>query len=301
MMQEGKIYNRKRAFLFIVFISLFIFLMPVRCTFTSAESETENKLNENIKELINELDLQALQEYVDTIEEWNSESVVDRLLSYIKGEPFDYKNFGERITDVLFQNIREILPAFACITAVTLLSGIVSTLRGGGTAQTSADMIFLISYASALIPLIGVLTECFQTAITCVSAMQKQMQIVYPLLLTLMTASGGTLTVAVCRPAVAFFSTNIVSVISTVVFPLTITIIAFSMAGNLTKELKISKFSAFFKSINKWIIGICISVFFSPCRVLRRLPTTVLFDARRNTLSETVYRLWAVFYRVALI
>lgn len=260
-MRKGKIYNRKRAFLFIVFISLFIFLMPVRCVFASAESETENKLNENIKELINELDLQALQEYVNTIDEWDSESVVDRLLSYIKGEPFDYKNFGERITDVLFQNIREILPAFACITAVTLLSGIVSTLRGGGTAQTSADMIFLISYASALIPLIGVLTECFQTAIACVSTMQKQMQIVYPLLLTLMTASGGTLTVGVCRPAVAFFSTNIVSVISTVVFPLTITIIAFSMAGNLTKELKISKFSAFFKSINKWIIGICISVF----------------------------------------
>lgn len=260
-MKSGKIYNRKRAFLFIVFISLFIFLMPVRCAFASAESETENKLNESVKNLINELDLQALQEYVNTIEEWNGESVVDRLLSYIKGEPFDYKNFGKRITDVLFQNIREILPAFACITAVTLLSGIVSTLRGGGTAQTSADMIFLISYASALIPLIGVLTECFQTAIACVSTMQKQMQIVYPLLLTLMTASGGTLTVAVCKPAVAFFSTNIVSVISTVVFPLTITIIAFSMAGNLTKELKISKFSAFFKSINKWIIGICISVF----------------------------------------
>ena len=29
----------------------------------------------------------------------------------------------------------------------------------------------------------------------------------------------------------------------------------------LSKELKINKFTAFFKSINKWIIGICISVF----------------------------------------
>ena len=33
------------------------------------------------------------------------------------------------------------------------------------------------------------------------------------------------------------------------------------MATNLTKELKIGKFTAFFKSINKWIIGICISAF----------------------------------------
>ena len=94
-----------------------------------------------------------------------------------------------------------------------------------------------------------------------VSAMQKQMQITFPLILTLMAASGGTLTAAVCRPAVGFFATNIVSVIHSVVFPITVTIITFSMAGNLTKELKISRFTAFFKSINKWIIGICISAF----------------------------------------
>ena len=142
-----------------------------------------------------------------------------------------------------------------------MLSGIISSLRSGTAARTSADMIFLISYAAALIPLIGVLTECFQESIAAVSAMKEQMQIVFPILLTLMAASGGAVSVSVCRPAVAFFSTSIVSVISSVVFPLTITIIAFSMAGNLTKELKIGKFSAFFKSINKWIIGICVSVF----------------------------------------
>jgi stage III sporulation protein AE len=33
------------------------------------------------------------------------------------------------------------------------------------------------------------------------------------------------------------------------------------VAGNLSKELKINKFSGFFKSINKWVIGVCISVF----------------------------------------
>ena len=32
-------------------------------------------------------------------------------------------------------------------------------------------------------------------------------------MLTLMAASGGSASVAICRPAVAFFSTNIVSVI----------------------------------------------------------------------------------------
>ena len=250
-----------------VFISLCIFIFPLTTGVygTIADSETdkkaEEKLNENVEELIGNLDLQALQEYVDSIGAFNDESVGERLIAMIKGEAFDYQSFGTRILNVLFKNVRELLPSFACIAAVALLSGLISSLRSGSLANTSGEMIFLVTYAAALIPLIVVLTECFTAAFSGVSAMQKQMQIVYPLLLTLMAASGGTLSVAICRPAVSFFSTVIVSVITSVVFPITITIIAFSVAGNLTKELKISKFSAFFKSINKWIIGICVSVF----------------------------------------
>ena len=250
-----------------VFISLCIFVLPLATSsyqaFAASETDkkAEEKLNENVEELVGNLDLQALQEYVDSIGAFNDESVGERLIALIKGEAFDYQSFGDRITTVLFKNVRELLPSFACIAAVALLSGIISSLRSGSLANTAGEMIFLITYAAALIPLIVVLTECFTAAFSAVSAMQKQMQIVYPLLLTLMAASGGTLSVAICRPAVSFFSTAIVSIVTAVVFPLTITIIAFSMAGNLTKELKISKFSAFFKSINKWIIGICISVF----------------------------------------
>ena len=43
--------------------------------------------------------------------------------------------------------------------------------------------------------------------------------------------------------------------------PLTLIIMVFSFVGNLTKTLKIGKFTAFFKSVNKWIIGVSISVF----------------------------------------
>lgn len=228
---------------------------------TAEKGSADEQLNENIYKLLEELDLQALQEYVNSLENFDDESVAERLISYIKGDSFDYEDFGRELGAVLFQDVTMVLPSFACIAAIALLSGLISSLRSGSAGKTSADMIYLISYIAALIPLIGVLTECFTQAADSVNAMQKQMHLTFPLLLTLMATSGGALSVAICRPAVAFFSTAIVSVITQVVFPLTITIIAFSMAGNLTKELKIGKFSAFFKSINKWIIGICISVF----------------------------------------
>lgn len=265
----GKAKKRKRFLLFFL-IQLFILSF---CLFNAntvtvfadntqnAEEEGREKLNESLEELFKGLDLSELQAYVDSLDNYPKDNVVERLTAYIGGEKFDYSSFLSDILRILFEKVRQILPAFTCITAIALLSGIIATLRSGNLGGSSGDMIFTVSYIAALIPIIGVLTECFQSSTSSIFSMQKQMNIIFPIMITLMSASGGAISASVCRPAVAFFSTNIVNVLLKVVFPLTITIIAFSMAGHLTSELKINKFSAFFKSINKWIIGVCISVF----------------------------------------
>ncbi len=258
--------RRKKRYLalglFVLFIQLFVLFGGAPSVLAIADqTDAERALNENVNELLQHLDLKALEDYVHTLQGFSNVSVRDRLLEFITGEQFDYEKFGERLLSVLFGDIRELLPAFACITAVALLSGLLSTLGSGSLANTASNMIFLVSYASALIPLLAVVTECIRQSIACVVGMKTQMTILFPLLLTLMATSGGTVSVAICRPAVAFFSTTIVSLISSVVFPISIAIIVFSLASNLSRDLKINKFGAFFKSINKWIIGISVSVF----------------------------------------
>ena len=263
---EEKKLAKSKVFIWFLFISLCIlsFIGSGISLYTAkAEEQTDSQaeLNDVIKEQIGQLDLDALEKYVASLENFSTETVAERLFEYIKSDSVDYEGIGKQIGTVLFAKVMEILPSFACIAAITLLSGLISTMRSGSNVYTASEMIFLITYVAALIPLIAVLTECFSSSMSCISAMQTQMQIVFPLMLTLMAASGGTLSAAVCRPAVGFFATNIVTVIRSVVFPITITMIVFSMAANLTKELKMNKFTAFFKSVNKWIIGVCISAF----------------------------------------
>lgn len=260
--QKSKV--RRVVFISLCILFVMLFFSVSTYSVSSDEGETANaetQLNESILQQLDNLDLSALQEYVDTLGGVSGQNVAERLFSYIKSDIVDYEGFWRQILTVLFSKATDILPAFACIAAITLLSGLISTLRSTSNAYTASEMIFLITYAAALIPLLAILTECFETSWSCIKSLQTQMQIVFPLMLTLMAASGGSLSAAVCRPAVGFFATNIVSLISGIVFPITITIIVFSMTSNLTKELKISKFTAFFKSINKWIIGISVSAF----------------------------------------
>jgi stage III sporulation protein AE len=252
------------ALIYINLCILFFLFFGVGCMrviAANAQEIEQDALNETIEEQMKVLDFEALQEYIDSLGSFSGKSVPERLIEYIKCDSTDYGGIGRQISTVLFAKLTELLPSFACIAAITLLSGLISTMKSGATGNTAADMIFLITYAAALIPLLVVLTECFHVSLECISAMQTQMQLVFPLMLTLMSASGGTVTAAVCRPAVAFFSTNIVSIIYSLVLPITMVIIVLSIASNMTKELKIGKFTAFFKSINKWLIGICISAF----------------------------------------
>lgn len=257
----------KRKRLFYVFISLCIILIGllgssnIRIARAETQEDAKDALNKTVEEQISALDLSALQEYIDSLGTFSNKSVSERLIEYVKSGTIDYNGLWNQVKTVLFAKIIEITPVFACIGAITLLSGLLSTLNSTSNTKTAANMIFLITYAASLIPLLVVLTECFKVSMECVASMRTQMQLIFPLMLTLMSASGGTLTAAVCRPAVGFFATNIVSVIYSFVFPITIIIIVLSIVSNMTKDLKIGKFTAFFKSVNKWLIGICVSAF----------------------------------------
>ena len=247
-----------------LFILLFIIAIGFHPRLVIAKAETYNTekgLEETIKEQLGELDLKELDAYLQSLDEFNQQPLAQRLLAYIKGGEIDYESFWRSLVRVIFAKITELLPAFACIMAITLLSGMLSTMHSSTAGQTSLDMTFIITYAAVLIPLLSIVIEVFSGCLAGIRSMQKQMQLLYPLMLTLLSVSGGTISASVCQPAVAFFSSTIVSAMEGVVFPLTITIILFSMSSKLTKELNLGKFTAFFKSMNKWIIGICVSAF----------------------------------------
>lgn len=87
------------------------------------------------------------------------------------------------------------------------------------------------------------------------------MEIVYPLLLTLMVAGGGSVSAEIFRPAVAFLSGAICELFTSVVLPLSVVIIILAFVGNLSEEVRTEKLGDFFKSLNKWLIGLVLGIF----------------------------------------
>ena len=256
--------NIKRISIFaILAFLLLLMLLPVgaEVAYANGESDVQTKLNESIAGQLSALDLEELQVYIQSLSGYENVNVVDRLTAYLNGEAFNYGDFVSNIVDVLFAQVKNLFPSFACIAAITLLCGIISSLNSQFVEKSVGQTVFFVAYTATLIPMLAIIVECFNTSQGTIDSLSKQMQAVFPVLLTLIAASGGTVSAAIFQPAVAFLSNTIVSIVSSVLMPITVTIVAFSLAGHLTKSVKFGKFIAFFKSINKWIIGISISVF----------------------------------------
>ena len=176
-----------------VFVAVLFLLVPFGGISAKAEEKNaESELNQTVIEQIEKLDLEALQTYVDSLGSFSDKSVSERLLDYVEGKPFDYTGFFKGLLSVFLENVKGLFPSFICVVAVALLCGILSSLKSNFIGKSTSDIIFIIGFVATLIPTLSVLGECFLKAKRSVESMQKQMEAVFPLLLTLMSASGGS-------------------------------------------------------------------------------------------------------------
>lgn len=263
-----KLRGRRLALLLIALFASVLLLLcfsgnPVTASaYTSEEQEALDRLEEEVEELLGSLDTDELQAYLDSFDEYRGKDVKEMLASLVTGDfALEYDSLFEAVLGLVWEEGRAMLPAFAVILAVAVLCGILNSAKNGFLQGTMSDIIHFVAYVSVGAVILAVLTNVLQTGFSAIAQMQKQMQIVCPILLTLMAASGGAVSAGVFRPAVAFLSSGICELFTAVVLPTSVVVIALTFAGNLSPEVRCEKLGGLFKSVNKWLIGLTLGLF----------------------------------------
>ncbi len=258
--------KKRRKFLLFLLPLVFLLVFPaVKVVAYAASFEEEAasaELHENIKELLDALDTQELQEYLDSLAEMKGISVRERLEALINGDlSLDYSSLWQAALDVLWREGRTMLPAFAVILAVALLCGILNSAKNGFLQSTMTDIIHFVGYIAVGAVVLACLISVLEEGFSAVSHMQRQMQLVYPLLLTLMAGSGGAVSVGIYRPAVAFMSGSVCELFTAVVLPTCVVVIVLAFVGNLSADVRTEKLGELFKSVSKWLVGLTLGLF----------------------------------------
>ena len=253
------------AFLLIVLLLIAGLMIDAPALSASAQTEEEaakEEVNRVIGELLDSLNTDDLQKYLDGLTEFKGVNVKEKLTSILTGDfSLDYSSMANAVIALVWDQAKIMLPAFAVLLAVAILCGVLNSAKSGFLHSTMSDIINFVGYISVgaviLSCLLGVLQEGFNS----VAQMKKQMEIVYPILLTLMAASGGAVSANVFRPAVAFMSGGITQLFSAIVLPGSVAVIILAFVGNLSEDVRTERLGELFKSFNKWIIGLSLGLF----------------------------------------
>ena len=261
---------RKRNRRFPILLALLVIVILVFCqtgtvnasAYTAEEQAALDRLEEQVEDLLASLDTAELEEYLQTLSQFDGKDVREMLADLVTGDyALGYDTMWESVLALVWEEGRAMLPAFAVILAVAVLCGILNSAKSGFLQSSMSDIIHFVSYISVGAVVLAVLTNILQAAFSAIADMQRQMQIVYPLLLTLMAASGGTVSAGVFRPAVAFLASGICELFTAVVLPTSVVVVALTFAGNLSPDVRCEKLGGLFKSVNKWLIGLTLGLF----------------------------------------
>ena len=250
------------ALLCLLLLCLTLSSEPVAASALTAEEEAAiEQLQEEVQKLLEALDTEELEAYLATLPQYEGSDLKEMLASIVTGDfSLDYSSLWQSVLALVWEEGKVMLPAFAVILAVTLLCGILNSVKNGFLKSTMTDIIHFAAYLSVGAVLLSVLISVLQAGFSAIGSMQRQMQIIYPILLTLMAASGGAVSAGIYRPAVAFLSSAVCEMFTAVVLPTSVVVIVLTFVGSLSDEVKTSKLGDFFKSINKWLIGLALGL-----------------------------------------
>lgn len=261
---------RKRNRRFPILLALLVVVILVFCqtgtvnasAYTAEEQAALDRLEEQVEDLLASLDTAELEEYLQTLSLFDGKDIKEMLADLVTGDyALGYDTMWESVLALVWEEGRAMLPAFAVILAVAVLCGILNSAKSGFLHSSMSDIIHFVSYISVGAVVLAVLTNILQAAFSAIADMQRQMQIVYPLLLTLMAASGGAVSAGVFRPAVAFLASGICELFTAVVLPTSVVVVALTFAGNLSPDVRCEKLGGLFKSVNKWLVGLTLGLF----------------------------------------
>lgn len=247
----------KKRFIFIlltVFFSL-IFLFSF-----SGQTVSADELSDTVIDQANNLDLEELKDFFSTsgADNYDFLSVFKNLLN---GEYGGGANIFEYIKNIFLSEIKSLLPIMIGILTVALLCEIAQNSKSVYLSASVGTIVKFVTVLTVLLLLIPEFILIWNKTKNLIENIAKFSEIMSPIILTLMVASGGGASAAVYKPSVLLFTDVVINTFYAVVLPLIGVLTAFNVMSHFSKDVKLNKFSDFFGGILKWIFGILLSVY----------------------------------------
>ncbi len=231
-----------------------------------AEESAEDKLEEEVEDKLGQLDFSGLESWLDEFGENSAGISENGFLQTVKdiiGGKYDNnaEGFFNAAADMLLNAAKSAFPPLIAIFAIALLYSVVGGFSGGFLKKSTTEIIYFACYAAMISIVIAKVASLLVSASSTINSMQSLMNVSFPLLLTLLTALGSVTSASVYQPMTSILATGVTAIVNSLVLPLFIAATTIGIVGHLSKNIKLSKLTSFFKSCANFILGGVFGIF----------------------------------------
>ena len=238
----------------IILIFILILIIPTKVLEETKEeimSSTQEKFN--ISGFINQA-----QEYTgDFFDDMDLSDIFNQAVQGKVNNQTIYKKIIKILGNEVSSNIKILISILVIIVIHGILKSITDSLENSNVSQ----IIYFVQYILIVTLIMSNFTEIIKLIKETANNLVGFINLLMPLLLTLMVYTGNITTSSVLEPIVLFISNFIGNIIVDALIPIVLIIVVFSIISKISDRVQLEKISKFLKSGVVWFLGIVLTIF----------------------------------------
>ena len=242
---------------------IFVFLVPIKNVYANSNIVTDNE-NANIT-LGEQQQEFGIEEFLEESKEFTGEFFQDidlnsMLEDAIKGE-IDNSSIFTKILGIIEKEFLSILNSIAGILVIIIIHSILKSISESLENDNISKLIYYVQYILIVTIIMINFSDIIKIVEETTNNLVGFMNLLVPLLITLMIYTGNIATSTVLQPILLFLINFVGNIIQTIILPLVLVFTALIIISNISDKIQINKLAKFLKSSIVWFLGIILTVF----------------------------------------
>ncbi len=240
-------------------ITLMIFLVfivtPIKYTYCETTDETLKSQQNEFK----------IEEFIQKAHDYGGDffenvNISELLNNAVKGE-IDNSTIFKQIWNLFGKEVKTNLKAIVSILVIIIIGAILKTIGENLENQGITKIIYYVQYILIVTIIMTNFSDIVKQVQDTTNNLVGFMQLLVPLLITLMTYTGSITTSTILEPIILFLINFVGNIIQTLIIPLVLLFTSLIIISKISEQVQVDKLAKFLKSGIVWFLGIVLTIF----------------------------------------
>lgn len=251
-----KKYNFKKI---IKYISILIILILLLFLPNKVFADTEEEIMDSTQEEFN------INGFIKEAQKYTGEFFEDIDLNNLLSEAIkgnvNNKTIFKKILQMLGKEVSTSLKTLVSVLVIIVIHGILKSITDSLENKNISQIIYFVQYILIVTLIMSNFTEIINLVKNTANDLVGFINVLMPLLLTLMVYTGSITTSSLLEPIILFAINLIGNLIKNILIPVVLIIVVFSIISKISERIQVEKISKFLRSSIVWGLGVLLTVF----------------------------------------